>query len=100
QGFSSQIVVYGAPGDRLPYSSRFSARFSADQEMRLTGDVRAFLGASISYVGDRVGEFVPTAEEAPLRQKYPGYAQTDLHAGVKSEAWRVSVFFQNVADRR
>jgi len=100
QGFSSQIVVYGARGDRLPYSSRFSARFSADQEMRLTGDVRAFLGASISYVGDRVGEFVPTAEEAPLRQKYPGYAQTDLHMGVKSEAWRVSVFFQNVADRR
>jgi outer membrane receptor protein involved in Fe transport len=100
QTFSDQIAVYAAVGDRLPYSSRFSGRFSVDQEMPLSGEARAFLGAAISYVGDRIGEFVPTPEEAPLRQRYPAYAQTDFHAGVKTDAWRVSVFVQNLTDRR
>src|SRR5581483_12443487 len=48
QGFDPDTVaIYGAAGDRLPYSSRFSGRFSVDEEARLTGDVRASLGAAI-----------------------------------------------------
>jgi len=35
-----------------------------------------------------------------LRQKYPSYAQTDFHAGVKTDAWRVSLLVQNLTDRR
>jgi len=93
-------AVYAAAGDRLPYSSRFSARLSVDQEAPLAGDMREFAGAALSYVGERLGEFVPTPEEAPLRQKYPAYVQADLHAGLKTDAWRVSVFVRNLADRR
>jgi len=100
QGFSDQIAVYAATGDHLPYSPRFSGRFSVDQEAHLTDGARAFLGAEISYVGERIGEFVPTPEEAPLRQKYCAYAQTNLQAGVKTEAWKVSVFIQNLTNRR
>ena len=71
-----------------------------DKEAPLTGDVRAFLGAAISYVGDRIGEFVPTFDVPSQRQRYPAYAQTSLHAGVKTEAWKVRVFVQNLTDRR
>jgi iron complex outermembrane recepter protein len=99
QGFSQQVSVYGAAGDRLPYSARFSGRFSVDEEMPLSG-AQAFAGTAISYIGNRIGEFVPTAEEVPLRQYYPAYAQADLHAGIKTEAWRVSLFIRNVTDRR
>ena len=100
ESFSDRIAVYAAAGDRLPYSSRFSGRFSVDEEMPLIADVRTFFGAAISYVGGRIGEFVPTPAEAPLRQKYPSYAQTDFHAGVKTDAWRVSLFVRNLTDRR
>lgn len=100
EGFSALSAVYGATGDRLPYSSRFSGRFSVDQQLFVTNTVTAFLGASVTYVGDRKGEFVPTPQESPLRQTYPAYTQADLHAGVKSQDWRVGVFAQNVTDKR
>jgi iron complex outermembrane receptor protein len=100
EGFSGLSTVYAATGDRLPYSTRFSGRFSVDQESPLTADARAFGGVSVSYVGDRKGEFVPTPEEEPLRQTYPAYAQVDLHAGVKTEDWRVNLFVQNATNKR
>lgn len=100
EGFSALSAVYGATGDRLPYSSRFSGRFSVDQQLLVTNTLTAFVGASVTYVGDRKGEFVPTPQESPLRQTYPAYAQADLHAGVKSQDWRVGVFAQNITDKR
>jgi outer membrane receptor protein involved in Fe transport len=100
EGFSALSAVYGAAGDRLPFSSRFSGRLSVSQESSLTSDVTAFVGGAVSYVGDRKGEFVPTPQDAPLRQTYPSYAQTDLHAGVKAEDWRVNLFVQNLTDKR
>ena len=49
EGFSALSAVYGAAGDRLPYSSRFSGRFSINQEWSLTGDMTAQVGASVSF---------------------------------------------------
>jgi len=100
EGFSQLSAVYGATGDRLPYSSRISGRFSVNQAWPLSNALTAFVGASVSYVGDRKGEFVPTPQESPLRQTYPAYAQADLNAGVKADAWRVNLFAQNVTDKR
>lgn len=100
EGFSALSAVYAATGDRLPYSSRVSGRFSVNQELFLSNDVTAFAGASVSYVGDRKGEFVPTPLESSLRQTYPSYTQVDLNMGVKTEAWRASVFVQNLTDER
>lgn len=99
-GFAEASAVYGAAGDRLPYSNRFSARFSVDQETPLAEDLLFLLGGSVSYVGNRKGEFVPTRQEAPLRQTYPGYAQLDLHLGIKAEDWKVNLSAQNVTNRR
>jgi len=65
------------------------------------GDLgQAHVGGSVTYVGDRVGEFVPSADLAPQRQVYPSYAQLDLHAGIKYETWKASMFVQNVTDKR
>lgn len=100
EGFSELSAVYGAAGDRLPFSSRFSGRFSVNHAWSLTSTLTAFVGGSLSYVGDRRGEFVPTPQESSLRQTYPAYAQTDLNAGVRADDWRVNVFAQNVTDKR
>jgi iron complex outermembrane recepter protein len=86
----------GSPGDRLPYSNRFSGSVSVDQEFSITGNMNAYVGGSVSYVGDREGMFQGT----PERQPYPGYAQTDLRAGVRFDTWTVNAFVNNATDKR
>jgi iron complex outermembrane recepter protein len=100
EDFSDLSTAFAQAGDRLPYSSRISGRISASQEFPLTSDLKAHAGGSVTYVGDRKGEFVPGPDLAPQRQTYPSYAQADLNAGVKGETWRANVFVQNVTDKR
>lgn len=88
--------AYGVTGDRLPYSSRFSSNLSIDQNIALPKDLTAFVGAAVGYVGNRVGLFQSTA----VRQDYGGYAKTDLHAGIKQDAWTLNFYVNNLADRR
>lgn len=100
EDFTTLSAVYAAKGDRLPYSSRWSGRASANQEFPLGGDVTAFANIAVSYVGLRKGEFVPSAAQAALRQTYPAYTQFDLNGGIKGESWRVNLFVQNLTDKR
>jgi hypothetical protein len=58
--------------------------------------VRGFVGASLSYVGDRIGEFFGS----PQRQVFPAYAKTDMHAGVRYGFWTGNIFVNNLADKR
>src|SRR5579872_218385 len=92
-------AVIGVSGDRLPYSSRFSGNFSAQQDFPLWGRATGFVGALVSYVGERIGTFA-TAGGSPQRQIYPAYARTDLHAGARLDSWEINLFLNNVTDRR
>jgi outer membrane receptor protein involved in Fe transport len=85
------------PGDRIEGTSRFSGNLSVDEEFILTGRLTAFAGGVLSYIGDRLGGI-----QAPgiPRDRFPAYAQVDLHAGVKYDTWNLSVFANNVADKR
>jgi len=88
--------AYGADGDRLPYSARFSGNLALREEIPLTGRLTGFLGGSASYVGNRIGEFTST----PTRAEFPGYAQFDFLGGVKWDDWTVNLFVNNLADKR
>jgi outer membrane receptor protein involved in Fe transport len=92
-------AVYGPSGSRLPYGSRFSGNLSLNQTFPLVGDITGFGGAQLSYVGDRLGTFVPLSPNAP-RADYPAYTKVDLRAGVTSKAWSVNLYANNVANRR
>jgi len=96
EAFPAATGAYGAVGDRLPDSSRFSGNVSAEERFLLAGDLSVFFGGSVSYVGERIGEFTAT----PQRQPFPGYAQTDLHAGAKYNSWTLNLFVNNVTDKR
>jgi iron complex outermembrane recepter protein len=96
KGFPASSTEYGEPGDRLPYSTRFSGNFSLDDQFPLPGGTTGFLGGTVSYVGDRVGEF----QSDPQRQTYPSYTRTDLRAGIKYDSWTATLFVNNVADIR
>lgn len=90
---------YAVKGDRLPYSSKHSARFAADYEMAVNANLTTHFGASATYVGQRKGEFVPFEEVAPLRATYPGYVQFDLNASAEFDAFKISAFVQNVTNK-
>jgi iron complex outermembrane recepter protein len=88
--------VYGADGDRLPYSSRISGDFTVRQEFSITDKLSAFAAGDLSYAGDRVGEFTTSA----LRARYPGYGQINLRTGARIDAWTVQLLVNNIADKR
>jgi outer membrane receptor protein involved in Fe transport len=100
EGFPAGAKAYAVAGDRLPYSSRWSGKLSADANFPLTDTINWFGGASLTYVGERLAEFVPSAADAALRQKYPAYVQADLNLGIEVGQWRLTGFVNNVTDRR
>jgi outer membrane receptor protein involved in Fe transport len=96
EDFPPLSAAFGVSGNRLPDSSRLSGNFSIDQEFPLGSVATAFVGGSISYIGDRKGVFTAT----PLRQTYPAYAQTDLRAGMNYNDWTLNLFVNNLTDKR
>jgi iron complex outermembrane receptor protein len=98
--FPPTAFAFGAVGDRLPSSSRFSGNLSLEQRFPLTVRASGFIGASLSYTGDREGVFASSFDPTHQRQVYPAYAKTDLRAGARFDAWTVNIFANNVTDRR
>lgn len=93
-------TVFAAAGERLPYTSKWSGRFSIDYAAPLSDSVTGNIGAALTYVGDRRGEFVASEAEVNLRQVYPEYVTLDLNAGLEIENIRFSLFVQNATNKR
>ncbi|CDO35344.1 putative TonB-dependent receptor, plug [Novosphingobium sp. KN65.2] len=92
-------TVYAVRGDRLPYSSKNSGRFSFDYDTAVSDRTKVSFGGSATYVGERKGEFVPFEDAAPFRASYPGYVQFDINAGVEFDNWNLRVFVQNLTNK-
>jgi iron complex outermembrane receptor protein len=100
EAFPANSQSYGAPGDRLPYSSRFSGNISLDEQFFIANGITGFAGGSVSYVGDRVGPFEGSGLDASARQDLPGYTRLDLQAGAKYRSYTVNLFLTNATDKR
>jgi iron complex outermembrane receptor protein len=92
--FPASSTAYGAKGDRLPFTPRYSANLSLEQEFPLSDNATGFVGALASYVGERTSLFTAT----PVRQQFPAYTKTDLRAGVRYDSWTASMYANNVAN--
>lgn len=90
--------TYGRPGDRLPYSPRWSANLSADYAFPLTARLNGNVGAGLTYVGDRESSFSSSASVP--RFDVRAYTTAELHVGVQSLAWDVSLYVRNLADTK
>jgi iron complex outermembrane recepter protein len=88
--------AHGVSGDRLPNTPRHSGYLSLEQEFPLAGSASGFVGASVNYVGERIGLFTGSS----VRQMYPSYTRTDLRAGLRYDSWTASVYVNNLADTR
>ncbi len=91
---SPTSTLQGRPGDRLPYSSPFSANVSLDQEFPL-GAATGFVGGSASFVDDRKGGFRTLG-----RVIFPAYTQVDFRSGIQYGSWELSLFVNNLTDER
>lgn len=92
----STSPLRGVSGNRLSLSPRLSGKLSIDQRFPLTDQIDGYVGGSVSYVGDRLGNLVSSGPRPSL----PKYTRVDLHAGVDYETWSLSVFANNVGDER
>lgn len=88
--------VLAGDGDRLPFSAKFSGKLSAEQTFPLSNHLNGFIGADVSYLGERRGTFVRAGERSVL----PAYARTDVRLGAHYESWTANLFVNNVTDRR
>ena len=96
QNLPAASTAYGVAGDRLPLTPHWSGSVSVEQEDRFSNGVTGYIGASASYVGERLYNFQPT----PERQSYPSYTKTDLRTGIRYDSWTVNAYVNNVADKR
>lgn len=96
EAFPSSSTVMAVPGDWLPYSSRYSGNLSLQQAISLGHSAVGYVGGTLSYIGDRKGAFTYN----DVRQSFPGFAKVDLEAGVRWNSWDLSVYANNVLDRR
>ncbi len=100
QEFPATSYSVGAAGDRLPYTSRLSGNLSVEEDFPITSRVGGFVGGAASFVGHRLGEFASIFTVPPVREDLPAYTKLDLRTGVKLDDWTISLFVNNVADRR
>jgi iron complex outermembrane recepter protein len=96
EAFPAGSTVYGVSGDRLPNTAKFSGNLNIRQEFPISGELTGFVGGTLSYVGDRLSIFQAT----PERERFPGYAQTDIRGGTQYGSWQTNLFINNVTDKR
>jgi len=94
----STSLAYGYPGERLPFSSRFSGNIDLEQDFPLRNNWTAFVGGAATYVGSREGGF--TYGPGLPRTYYPSYGTGDLRAGIRRSEWTFNIFANNVTNRR
>ena len=84
-------------GARLPNSPNFSGSFSVNQEFDLAG-YAAYVGLTERLIGKRNAGFDGSGTLPNYR--IPGYAITDIQAGVTIDRFQLALYVRNVLDKR
>ncbi|MBY8829448.1 TonB-dependent receptor [Hephaestia mangrovi] len=91
----------GYDGDQLPYAPKWTVNTSADYEWALSGDTKAFVGATLRMVSDQPADFdLGYQTTYGHRLILDGYDTVDLRAGVDFKPFTLTVFAKNVANSR
>lgn len=91
-------AMVGLPGDRLPFSAKWSGHLSADQTFDIANDWWGSVGLSATYAGDRLGEF-PTVVNVP-RAMSPAYTSFDFRGQLTNDVVRIGFYIRNLTDKR
>jgi len=93
--------------DPLPYVPDWSVNLNGDYEWTVLDNATAYVGASLSYIGDRTADFGtrlfdpadPTSTTEPIRE-VPSYETVDLRAGLYLGRWELQAYVKNLTDER
>jgi len=88
--------VGGRDGDRLPGSPKWGTSFGVDYERSLSGSLTTFIGSNWRHTGNRPADFVAAGDR---RLTVPGFDVVDLHVGVGSPHYSVTLFVKNLGDK-
>ena len=99
---SAAPAAGGIKGDRLPYVPHWAGSLSADYVIPLNDSTKLSLGATASYVGNRIDDYagLTTAGTQHYARTLGHYATVDLRAGLDFGRWTLSAFARNLTDKR
>ena len=102
-------VTGGFDGDTLPWTPKFSFALNADYDWSLSGNINAFVGASLRYVGEQKdningGTYVGPGSDLndpdnfvfTPQSKIPDYTTVNLRAGAEFGNFALEAFVRNV----
>ncbi|WP_158513896.1 TonB-dependent receptor [Ramlibacter tataouinensis] len=96
-GTSTAAFLGAAPGDRLPGSPKLTAALFADWYFPVGNDMRASLGATLRYQGDKVSSYSNSVLNPSF--KMPAYALLDLRAGLEWSRYSLRLHLDNATDK-
>lgn len=92
-------IVGGLVGDKLPYSPRVSIGLDGSYEFLLTGQTKAYFGASLRSLSKQTGDYDFAYRTTYGRQrKIPAYEVVDLRAGVNLGRFEVEAYAKNLTN--
>ncbi|MEN9417150.1 MAG: hypothetical protein RI988_770 [Pseudomonadota bacterium] len=94
EDFLAAVTTVGVKGDRLPFSAKTTANLGFTRDFTLRG-VNAYAGASVSVVGQRLGDFEPRNVR---RVTLDSYRTVDLQAGLRLQRATVGLFVKNLGN--
>ncbi|PXA86762.1 TonB-dependent receptor [Nostoc sp. 3335mG] len=99
---SAAPAAGGIKGDRLPYVPHWTGSLTADYVIPLNDSTKLNLGATASYVGNRIDDYtgMTTAGTQHYGRTLRHYATVDLRAGLDFGQWTLSAFARNLTDKR
>jgi outer membrane receptor protein involved in Fe transport len=93
-------VVGGLDGDSLPWVPEWSSSVAVDYEWAARGDVTAWVGGNVSYVGERTDDFSDRDDVTGEIREAASYTTVDLRAGFDTGRWSFEVYARNLTDER
>jgi len=94
-------LVGGFDGDPLPFVPEWSLGLSGDYEWSVFGDSTAYVGAQVSYTGDRTAGFadrVDLNDPTSALVELDSYTTVDLRGGLLRDRWSVELYVKNAGD--
>jgi iron complex outermembrane recepter protein len=85
----------GRKGDRIPAVPRVTASLSARYETTIREGLDGFIQGDVQHTGGSYNGF-----NAATADPQPAYTLANLRAGVMSDAWDLTLFVENLFDKR
>jgi iron complex outermembrane recepter protein len=97
---SDAPALNAVSGNELPFAPKWSTTLDGEYDFPLFSNFKGFLGATWSFVGNRLTDFSSSTATPAGQLDLASYNTTALRLGVQSDLYRVSLYAKNLSDSR